>query len=270
MDNEERGDLEKRLAQLPHRARVAVAARCARRVEPLTWGLEAEVRTAVSRAIGIAEKFACGERSGASSSAAARVSAATVRAAAARVSAAAYAGDAARATVRAAAARVSTYATDAAASDAAAAEAAAAAARFADAVSAYATNAANWTLAVTDLPSNLMPAVLADIEKLEALRLGSPNETGDPIDSSEAGPIGTLWPHGAPWWYTNPSGLESDDEQFDNPPLLIVWDPEIVSAEQYAKLVSTIGDLVRSEGGLGIERIRSRGFGVPSQAGVVQ
>ena len=35
----------------------------------------------------------------------------------------------------------------------------------------------------------------------------------------------------------------------------IVWDPEVVTAEEYAELVVAIGDLVRAAGGFGIERI---------------
>lgn len=37
--------------------------------------------------------------------------------------------------------------------------------------------------------------------------------------------------------------------------IVIVWDPTKISAEDYAKLVVAIGDLVRAKGGLGIERI---------------
>lgn len=36
---------------------------------------------------------------------------------------------------------------------------------------------------------------------------------------------------------------------------LIVWDPTIVSSEKYAELIVSIGDLVRAEGGVGIEVI---------------
>ena len=36
---------------------------------------------------------------------------------------------------------------------------------------------------------------------------------------------------------------------------LIVWDPEIVSPEDYAELVTALGDLVRASGGVGVERI---------------
>jgi hypothetical protein len=44
------------------------------------------------------------------------------------------------------------------------------------------------------------------------------------------------------------------EDQFE-----IVWDPSKISPEGYASLVVAIGDLVRSRGGTGIRRVRSRG-----------
>lgn len=42
------------------------------------------------------------------------------------------------------------------------------------------------------------------------------------------------------------------------PDLLIVWDTSLITPEQYAELVAALGDLVRAEGGLGLERVTSR------------
>lgn len=38
-------------------------------------------------------------------------------------------------------------------------------------------------------------------------------------------------------------------------PIVIVWDPEVISEQDYADLVTAIGDLVRASGGMGIERV---------------
>ncbi|MBV8315102.1 MAG: hypothetical protein JOZ53_09200 [Planctomycetaceae bacterium] len=53
-------DIRERLAQLPRRAVVAFAARCARRVQPLAHALPQQHRGAIARAIAIAEAFAQG------------------------------------------------------------------------------------------------------------------------------------------------------------------------------------------------------------------
>lgn len=54
----------------------------------------------------------------------------------------------------------------------------------------------------------------------------------------------------------------------ESPSIVIVWDPELVSEEDYGELVAAVGNLVRSEGGIGVERIGSLGFGVPCEVGV--
>jgi len=45
-------------------------------------------------------------------------------------------------------------------------------------------------------------ATSRDLDRLIALDLGQPGTLGAPIDPSEAGPLGPLWPHGVPGWYT--------------------------------------------------------------------
>ena len=51
------------------------------------------------------------------------------------------------------------------------------------------------------------------------------------------------------------------------PAFIIVWDPATVTEREYAVIASALGDLVRAEGALGIERIRSQGYGVQVPAG---
>lgn len=54
---------------------------------------------------------------------------------------------------------------------------------------------------------------------------------------------------------------------FEPSDFTVVWDPEVVSPKDYADLVAAMGDLVRAEGGAGVERIREQGFGVPTGKG---
>jgi len=197
-------DIQERLAQLPRRAVVAFAARCTRRVQPLTHFIPQQDRDAIDRAIASAEAFAKGT---AADWAAHRAAAADARAAAVAVVAAA--ADAARATA-ADATRAAAVA-DAVADDAAWADAVADA-RAADAATADddAWAAADARAAVawaTDAAARAARAATRaatsrDLERLIALNLGQPGTLGAPIDPSEAGPLGPLWPQGVPEWYT--------------------------------------------------------------------
>ena len=44
--------------------------------------------------------------------------------------------------------------------------------------------------------------------------------------------------------------------------VVVAWDPSIISEDEYAEVVRALGDLVRAEGGLGIERVRNIGHQV--------
>lgn len=41
------------------------------------------------------------------------------------------------------------------------------------------------------------------------------------------------------------------------PIISIVWDPSVIDADEYAELVTAVGDLVRASGGAGLKRITS-------------
>ena len=191
-------DIRERLARLPHHAVVAFAARCARRVQPLTHVLSQQDQDAIDRALASAEAFAKG---------AAAARAADTRAAARAADA--RAADAARTATRAADAA---WADAARAADAAWATAAWATARAADADAvAAAAAAADWAAyaaAAADWAANAAAraaaraAAASDLERLSALNPGEPDPLGAPIDPSEAGPLGPLWPQGVPEWYT--------------------------------------------------------------------
>jgi hypothetical protein len=52
------------------------------------------------------------------------------------------------------------------------------------------------------------------------------------------------------------------------PAFTIVWDPELVPPETYARLVTAIGDVARTFGAVGVQRAGSRGFNVPVEVEV--
>ncbi|MFT3684395.1 MAG: hypothetical protein QM783_05610 [Phycisphaerales bacterium] len=55
----------------------------------------------------------------------------------------------------------------------------------------------------------------------------------------------------------------------DDPLFCIVWDPEVLNEDDYAELVSLLGDLYEASGGEALTRIKERGFGIYVEAGVV-
>jgi len=71
-----------------------------------------------------------------------------------------------------------------------------------------------------------------------------------------------LWPFG------NEATVDPSGEDFINsdPSIAVIWDPRYLSVDEYSTLVGLLGDLVRAEGGLGIERVRSQGVGIVSAA----
>jgi hypothetical protein len=52
------------------------------------------------------------------------------------------------------------------------------------------------------------------------------------------------------------------------PSVAVIWDPSVVDAKTYRRLVTLLGDLTRAGGGNGVELIHSIGFGVPGRVGV--
>jgi hypothetical protein len=47
--------------------------------------------------------------------------------------------------------------------------------------------------------------------------------------------------------------------------LIVVWDPSIVSSDDYAELIKCLGDVVRSHGGLGVELLENSSAPVECQ-----
>jgi hypothetical protein len=51
--------------------------------------------------------------------------------------------------------------------------------------------------------------------------------------------------------------------------IAVAWDPEILTEAEYGDLIVALGDLVRSEGGVGVRRVVNKLFGVNVEAGVL-
>jgi hypothetical protein len=189
--------IERRLEELPLRAVVAFAARCARRVQPLTGRLSGLGRDAMARAIHAAEEFARGNPLPDTAGHGCLVAAADL------VAAGAALGEAAIAAVAADDAKACAYAAALGAPVASAGRAA----------SAAASAVASANLAVegaTEAGHVAAAAAHADLDRLAILQLGRPRTRGLPIDPAEEGPLGPLWPYGAPLWYLNPPRPDED------------------------------------------------------------
>lgn len=115
-----------------------------------------------------------------------------------------------------------------------------------------------------------------DLKAILSLVSGVPSDEDPTVDPDIEGPLGELWPNGEPEWYT-PS-LTNDPQaspalpgmEKAEPDIVLVWDPEVLDERRYAQLIALLGDVVRAEGGAGVERIRSMGLGLPCGAGVRQ
>jgi hypothetical protein len=269
------------LANLPLRAIVAFAARCARRVRPLAASLPEDSRVAIDQAITVAEAFARGDKAvGAAVTAGAAVGAArgaeidgvteTAVGAAWAAAQAAEAVQAAKAAEAFGAAADNNFAVQAAEAADQTARCAALAVGNATLAVRSAALAVKAIASVTDRDH----AILADIEQIIAFRLGEPGTLGSPIDPSEAGPLGPLWPGGEPAWLRklDDEGYKALglDEPADAAELAVeVEVPEDASDEDVLTLVDQLvlhaDNLHRSLGGHGL---KIEGLEVHQSAGV--
>jgi|SRR5579871_2563856 len=172
------------LRQLPLRALVALAARCARRVQPLfdlpkdQTGRPGHLRV-VDYAIEIAERFAAGDE--------------TVSPACAYSAATAF-QTVYSVTPIASSARL-------AASSAAAAAYAASTAYSAEGVAREVAKSALNAVTASCVVPPALEAARVDLRRLNRLHLGTFPDLGDPVDFSARGTLGPLWPKRMPDWY---------------------------------------------------------------------
>jgi hypothetical protein len=206
------------LKQLPLRAIVAYAARCAHRVQPPveSFGLTTWHKESLKHAILVAEEFARGV-----------TTAAIVK----------------TALDTAVAARRTIWDHPAADAACAAAEAAFITASYADA--ADAADAASLIVAsIAD--SAQAQAARADFIHLLGLGLGLSQEFGQPIDPSESGPLGPLWPKGEPEWFRPPG---EPPKIADAAPIKLYFDLAEFSDDEIVSILGRLSDLYRSIGG---------------------
>jgi len=178
------------LKKLPLLAIVAYAVRCARRAQPVldTIPSFAMHGAAVEQAISLAERFCVGADLNAAPDAAERAADAAGRAASvaqsfAGGSAVALAAGAAQAAAQAIAAVEDSWA-DPHSAD-----------RVVRAVT-YGAGRASRAVA-TDRTAAVSAAARADYDRLLSLHPGTYPDLGEPIDPTETGPLGSLWPEGA-------------------------------------------------------------------------
>ena len=184
---------EDELKKLPLLAIVAYAVRCARRAQPIFAAIPnlATHGAAVEQAISFAERFCVGKDLNAAVDAVER---AAERAADAAAVARQFAGGNAAALAAGAA--------QAAAQATAAVEDSWADPNTADRVVRAATYAAGRAsrAVAADRCAAVSAAARADYDRLRSLNLGTYPELGQPIDPTETGPLGPLWPEGPPEW----------------------------------------------------------------------
>jgi hypothetical protein len=184
-------NLKDQLARLPLRAIVAFAARCASRVRPLADDLPEDYRAVIDRAISIAEAVAQGDSTAKAAETAVAAAKAIKPVKTDRPSALAAETATLAALVAGSVALTTKGVTEAGRAETAA--------RI-ETAARVAAKAALTARAAGDFSG----ASRVDVERLIALDLGEPAPLGSPIDPSESGPLGRLWPGGAPYWYTDP------------------------------------------------------------------
>lgn len=253
---------------LPRRAQVAFAVRCARRVQPLVEGMTVEGKKAIERALAMSEDFCRGDDVAAADASAADAYSNASIAARDTASDAAYAArlirgaDAPGHPARAAKAVSSDDAKAAASYDAAGA-----AARAAAATSAAAAGADDWDAEVADAADSAVraseaadyaysdhsvaafaadAASTADLHRLQSLVRDTEDLQGWKIDPSESGPLGPLWPDGAPDWFTNPpkanySSPVLDEAEEPGRLILEAYVDEFADTEEVATALANLG-----------------------------
>lgn len=246
---------EEDLKKLPLRAIVAFAARCARRVQPLyAEPADSAEITSVDRFIAIADSVAEGQMSIRSPGHDVGAHYSSANSKTAGVAAVLAARAAENATISAAYALRAKHAVSPTDRDKDYVLAIETASDVAGDVAAV--TVALWESELRG--TKLRTGVLADFQALRSFQLGSFPELGPPIDPSEAGPLGPLWPDGEPEWYINAKARSAEgaagvperliitaDEPTPriDPPITLYFDASEYSNEEIAEILSRFSDL---------------------------
>ncbi len=257
------------LRALSLRAKVAYAARCAERVRPSWRWDDYRHVAAVAEAVAIAWRYAEGKhvRSGDAAMAAiaaGRAVIAAITAEAANYGAkAARVADATRAAARAAeAAAKAAAAGDEVTTDAEAARFARAArvARVTRAAETAGRAAAEAAEAAAYGATVLAAAARADCDRLRAISGEQCSELGDPIDLSENGPLGPLWPEGPPPGWPEQKGEHSALPAVQPDSIAqsfsVYLDPGDAPTELLTDFFVALASVYRSMGGSGLKIVK--------------
>ena len=57
------------------------------------------------------------------------------------------------------------------------------------------------------------------------------------------------------------NGAADAGQPFEAAVFAIAWSPEVLSSAEYAQLIGLLGDLIRANGAVGVERVRSQMVG---------
>lgn len=260
------------LRWLPRRACIAFAARCARRVQPLYahfWPQATmSYQDAVDQAMEAAERYAFGVGDAVTADIVHRANDAAY--AAADQAHIAYAAAERAATAHAKAAHIAQAAPLAMAGQAAHAAHAAALAAY-DALATYdaaaAAIAAAHTAAAADYVddnanvtrSALRRAMRVDFNRLAQTSRAESWNDETPVPPTFFGPL--FWPEGVPeGWPTGAEPASEPTTTYESardpaPPVALVCDPTVLTNDEYAKLYTLLGDLVREQDGVGVESV---------------
>ena len=70
----------------------------------------------------------------------------------------------------------------------------------------------------------------------------------------------------ANWWRTN----AGTNERVGRATIVIAWDPDVISEQEYAQITSALADMVRAEGGTGIQRVGTYLLSLPGVGAYVE
>lgn len=96
-------------------------------------------------------------------------------------------------------------------------------------------------------------AARRDYDYLAAHHPRTEDILGEPIDPSEDGPLGPLWPGGAPKWFKGQESSYPQDSEYDCGPLEFLLDPGNATAKEIAEVFCEMSKLYEMMGGRGIQ-----------------
>jgi hypothetical protein len=88
-----------------------------------------------------------------------------------------------------------------------------------------------------------------DLQKLRSINSSGVRDLGKPVDPGEDGPLGPLWPSGAPDWSERLKRISADKDAPNRSPITLYFDTSQYSNAEIAEILGRFSDLYRSLGG---------------------